>query len=199
MIRSLEGRTRHRNSTAQPSSSFEPIRVKILRLSEISPVAHKKLGKSKHSTARLSSVRRKQKGHLNMHHLHPRSRTTSTLFTTTLAISFLVVALPHILPCPVDRRQFADTIEMPDGTIRHRKQRKQVSAATEDLDGNSETSMAAARPPRECPVPKPTGLVGQLMGLAGQENKEKPKEIIVQSLQKRRTSLRRENAETETP
>nr|POE71381.1 hypothetical protein CFP56_62476 [Quercus suber] len=134
-----------------------------------------------------------------MHHLHPRSRTTSTLFTTTLAISFLVVALPHILPCPVDRRQFADTIEMPDGTIRQRRPRKRDLNSTVDVESTMETNIAGARPPRECPVPKPTGLVGQLIGLSGQEVKEKPKEIVVQPLQKRRASGSRENMEAETP
>ncbi|RPB23998.1 hypothetical protein L211DRAFT_849159 [Terfezia boudieri ATCC MYA-4762] len=34
-------------------------------------------------------------------HLHPRSLSTTSLFSTTLALAFMVVAVPHILPCPV--------------------------------------------------------------------------------------------------
>ncbi|KAF8463429.1 hypothetical protein BDZ91DRAFT_764561 [Kalaharituber pfeilii] len=33
--------------------------------------------------------------------LHPRSLSTTSLFSTTLALAFLVVAAPHVLPCPV--------------------------------------------------------------------------------------------------
>ena len=36
-------------------------------------------------------------------HLHPRSRTTSSLFATTVLASFVVVALPHLLPCPAQK------------------------------------------------------------------------------------------------
>ncbi|KAH6631775.1 hypothetical protein F5144DRAFT_602557 [Chaetomium tenue] len=45
-------------------------------------------------------------------HLHPRSRMTSSLFATTVLASFLVVALPHILPCPAPRRAYADGGDM---------------------------------------------------------------------------------------
>ena len=41
-------------------------------------------------------------------HLHPRSRMTSSLFATTVVASFLVVGLPHILPCPAPRVAYAD-------------------------------------------------------------------------------------------
>lgn len=117
-----------------------------------------------------------------MHHLHPRSRTTSTLFTTTLAISFLVVGLPHVLPCPVDRRQFADSIEGPDGKVRRRRRRVENSEGeampdVAELDDNG-------RPKRECPVPKPGGLVGQMMGFE-QKEKSKPVEVVVKSFRSR--------------
>lgn len=120
-----------------------------------------------------------------MHHLHPRSRTTSTLFTTTLAISFLVVGIPHLLPCPVDRRQFADTVEMPDGTIRRRRRKVPVEEGVEPEAEVTDTSSTKERPKRECPVPKPGGLVGQIMGF---EEKERvtPAEVIVQSLPSRK-------------
>ncbi|EMD01218.1 hypothetical protein BAUCODRAFT_144769 [Baudoinia panamericana UAMH 10762] len=118
-----------------------------------------------------------------MHYLHPRSRTTGTLFTTTLAISFLVVALPHLLPCPVDRRQYADTIEMPDGTVKRRRRR-----VSKDDDGNEAADevplMSQERPKRECPVPKPGGLMGQLMGFE-QREQSVPKEVVVRTLSAR--------------
>ncbi|KAK6348824.1 hypothetical protein TWF730_009592 [Orbilia blumenaviensis] len=38
----------------------------------------------------------------------PRSVLTTSIFSTTAVISFLVVAAPHILPCPVDSRVAAD-------------------------------------------------------------------------------------------
>jgi hypothetical protein len=36
-------------------------------------------------------------------HLHPRSTATSTLFAGTLLASFVVVAIPHVFPCPRPR------------------------------------------------------------------------------------------------
>ncbi|KAF2103557.1 hypothetical protein NA57DRAFT_72533 [Rhizodiscina lignyota] len=91
-------------------------------------------------------------------HLHPRSRWTMSLFTTTLMISFLVVSIPHILPCPVPRRAFADGDE---GRKRRRK-----TDGQENSEGQSEAQYMQEhrRKERECPVPKPGGLVGQIMG-----------------------------------
>ncbi|KXT13629.1 hypothetical protein AC579_9759 [Pseudocercospora musae] len=122
-----------------------------------------------------------------MHYLHPRSRTTGTLFTTTLAISFAVVALPHLLPCPVDRRQFADSYETPDGRIVRRRKKR---CGQDEGDGNQNVesisgASADNRPQRECPVPKPGGIVGQIMGFTKDE-RQKPKEVIVRSLQNKR-------------
>ncbi|KAH9909102.1 hypothetical protein F4778DRAFT_213073 [Xylariomycetidae sp. FL2044] len=167
-------------------------------------------------------------------HLHPRSRTTSTLFATTVAASFLVVGLPHILPCPAPRVRYADshshvvteTLTRPDGTTVTRRRRvkkknnqdessssssccgaevqdgmAQFPATTtvattasrggseseegeEDEtrgkkavvvtttrsrrltgDGTTDDDDATAKTERrECPVPKPGGIVGELMG-----------------------------------
>ena len=121
-----------------------------------------------------------------MHHLHPKSRTTSTLFTTTLAVSFLVVGLPHLLPCPVDRRQFADSVESSDGKVRRRRRRKddaEVSSGEQDAT-ETESMDAVDKKQRECPVPKPGGLVGQMMGFE-QKTKEKPLEVVVRSFRSR--------------
>lgn len=133
-----------------------------------------------------------------MHYLHPRSRTTGTLFTTTLAISFAVVALPHLLPCPVDRRQFADSYETPDGRIVRRRKKRCVQDAadgSENVESMSD-ALADTRPQRECPLPKPGGIVGQIMGFTKDE-RQKPTEVIVQSLQtKRQRSTTKESGET---
>ncbi|CAK3891440.1 Hypothetical predicted protein [Lecanosticta acicola] len=127
-------------------------------------------------------------GYAKMHYLHPRSRSTSTLFTTTLAISFLVVAAPHLLPCPVDRRQFADSFETPDGK-RYRRKRKEVTDGGDEHEGVGDAASDLAkhdRSKRECPVPKPGGLVGQLMGFKNEE-RSKSAEVVVRPLDTRKS------------
>ncbi len=100
-------------------------------------------------------------------HLHPRSRMTSSLFATTVILSFLVVVLPHVLPCPAPRVVYADG-EMVDSNGRRRRRRKPQEAEAkegivqfENMGGN-ENSPGRIR--RECPVPKPGGVVGELLG-----------------------------------
>jgi cytochrome c oxidase assembly factor 2 len=122
--------------------------------------------------------------------LHPRSRQTGALFTGTLAVCFLVVGAPHILPCPVNPKQFADTIEGPDGQpIKRRRRRKQ---GTEDSGSEADGAeaydalMSESKKKRECPVPKPGGIVGQVMGFKEQES-PRPTQVIVKELQGRRT------------
>ena len=99
-------------------------------------------------------------------HLHPRSRMTSTLFATTLVASFFVVALPHVLPCPAPRRILADG-EMPDGKRRRRK-RPESAQPTDGIvqfDDTCEIEADKIRSAkRECPVPKPKGMLGGLFG-----------------------------------
>ncbi|KAG9247372.1 hypothetical protein BJ878DRAFT_492974 [Calycina marina] len=107
-------------------------------------------------------------------HLHPRSHFTTSLFATTLFVSFFVVALPHALPCPAPRVVRADG-EMPDGTPRRRRRRQ----AVEDAEGEGQGKAVMLKPvvleeeeegkrmrmgKRECPVPKPSGMVGSLLG-----------------------------------
>ncbi|KAG9234609.1 hypothetical protein BJ875DRAFT_7541 [Amylocarpus encephaloides] len=113
-------------------------------------------------------------------HLHPRSRLTSSLFATTLFASFFVVALPHALPCPAPRVAYADG-EMPaDGSTpprRRRRRRCEGVSSTEPLqdksavqEGGDESTVVVTsegprrRPGRECPVPKPGGLVAEILG-----------------------------------
>ena len=133
-----------------------------------------------------------------MHHLHPKSGATSTLFTTTLAVSFLVVAIPHLLPCPVDRRQFADSIETSNGQMKRRRRRKE-SSSEEEQSGNCPEAVTTAggKRERECPVPKPTGFVGQMMGFDKKE-KDRPVEVIVKSLRSKNAE-RDPNERSETP
>jgi cytochrome c oxidase assembly factor 2 len=121
-------------------------------------------------------------------HLHPRSRLTSSLFATTLFASFFVVALPHALPCPAPRVLYAD-----DGTPIPRKRRRrpaicgndeksEVTAAVDaeecpEVDRDVEEIEGERLAKRECPVPKPGGIVGEILGFGRSstgEGKNKP-------------------------
>ncbi|MCJ1390658.1 hypothetical protein MMC18_003519 [Xylographa bjoerkii] len=105
-------------------------------------------------------------------HLHPRSRLTTSLFGTTLLVSFLVVGMPHILPCPAPRTEFAD-VEVGEDGRRRRRRRKPPSDSDatadsigekgESIEGLSEKE-AMARRGHQCPVPKPGGRIGQVLG-----------------------------------
>ena len=84
-------------------------------------------------------------------------------------VSFFVVAAPHLIPCPVDPRTLADSAD-PTGENRRRRRRK----LPEDETCNDIMSEERRRgrqleeklaPKRECPVPKPGGLIGQVLGL----------------------------------
>ncbi|KAI0200381.1 hypothetical protein F4808DRAFT_429687 [Astrocystis sublimbata] len=132
-------------------------------------------------------------------HLHPRSRMTSSLFATTVAVSFLVVGLPHILPCPAPRIAYADassSSSSADGCNPKRRSARRRSPqqntkvkdgiaqfegvgdshSSNDGNGNdggrgirtsgaSQTlTSTAPRGKRECPVPKPGGVIGELIG-----------------------------------
>jgi cytochrome c oxidase assembly factor 2 len=99
-------------------------------------------------------------------HLHPRSRLTMSLFTTTLLASFFVVGLPHLLPCPSGpHADYADG-EMMEGTgdaRRRRRRRSRCDGDAEDCVGDDKFTTRRRRR-RECPVPKPGGLVGEILG-----------------------------------
>lgn len=117
--------------------------------------------------------------------MHPRSRMTASLFTTTLAISFLVVAAPHLIPCPVDPRTLNDSAD----PTRRRRRRKPVDPQEgEGVDALEQRSMIEERinPKRECPIPKPGGLVGQVLGMT-RRDEEARGEITRQVEQMRRS------------
>ncbi|KAK1831340.1 hypothetical protein QBC39DRAFT_351698 [Podospora conica] len=109
-------------------------------------------------------------------HLHPRSRMTSSLFATTLVASFFVVTLPHVLPCPAPRTVLADgEMPVPEGKRRRRKRPENPPAADGIVEFNdiSETDGDKARSAkRECPVPKPKGMLAGFFGFkqAGPED-----------------------------
>jgi len=123
-------------------------------------------------------------------HLHPRSRTTTSLFTTTLLFSFLVVATPHFLPCPVDPRTLADSDP---------RRRRRV-ATQEDADGLSEErrkleSEEWRAPSRECPVPKPGGLIGTVLGIRKVEGEEKGRGQVTRQIERARWRRKPEDGE----
>ncbi|PWY84939.1 alpha-1,3-mannosyltransferase [Aspergillus heteromorphus CBS 117.55] len=119
-------------------------------------------------------------------HLHPRSRSTTSLFAATLFASLVVVGLPHVFPCPAPRRTLADSemIVTADGQqiqrIRRRRRKDEdmlspvegvlprTSPATDDEVSTflqlEEEAQRLAAAGRECPVPKPRGVLGDLLG-----------------------------------
>jgi cytochrome c oxidase assembly factor 2 len=116
---------------------------------------------------------------------------TTSLFTTTLMVSFLVVAAPHIIPCPVDPRTLADA---PDPTGQNRRRRRRRTPDEETCnDIMSEQRMKKVQledklnPKRECPIPKPGGLIGQVLGL-----KEAGEDVQKISIRSRVESARRD-------
>ncbi|QRD84733.1 putative alpha-1,3-mannosyltransferase [Aspergillus flavus] len=113
-------------------------------------------------------------------HLHPRSRSTSSLFAATLLASLFVVGLPHLFPCPAPRRTLADSemLITADGQqIPRIRRKKRKDAEMLGSEGNAlaqtqqtpdevstflqleEEAERLAKAGRECPVPKPGGVL----------------------------------------
>ncbi|KAJ5690257.1 hypothetical protein N7462_004649 [Penicillium macrosclerotiorum] len=130
-------------------------------------------------------------------HLHPRSRSTSTLFAGTLLASLVVVGMPHLFPCPAPRRTLADSQMMitADGQQVPRIRRRRRKDA--DIDSEfgrpglptpsgamdeevstffqmEEEAENIAHLGHECPVPKPKGVLGELLGFRNARNNEQP-------------------------
>lgn len=120
-------------------------------------------------------------------HLHPRSRSTSSLFAATLLASLFVVGLPHLFPCPAPRRTLADSeiLITADGQqIPRIRRKKRKDAEMLGSEGNAlaqtqqtpdevstflqleEEAERLAKAGRECPVPKPGGVLGELLGFS---------------------------------
>ncbi|KAF2845469.1 hypothetical protein T440DRAFT_434584 [Plenodomus tracheiphilus IPT5] len=125
-------------------------------------------------------------------HLHPRSRMTTSLFTTTLMVSFLVVAAPHLIPCPVDPRTLADSAD-PTGENRRRRRRR-VAESDQGETCNDVLSEERRRRAvleeklssrRECPVPKPGGLIGTVLGVKDEQGRQEQNDVgIMQRVEK---------------
>lgn len=122
-------------------------------------------------------------------HLHPRSRMTTSLFTTTLAISFLVVATPHLLPCPVDTRALADSADPEALSGKRRRRRIPKDETCNDVMSEErrikKQSEEWKSPKRECPVPKPGGLIGQVLGIK-KENEEEEELSVTKEIERMR-------------
>ena len=115
-------------------------------------------------------------------HLHPRSHLTTSLFGTTLLVSFLVVGMPHIVPCPAPRVKFADSdFEI---TKDGKRRRRRPADDSEETNGGEKgdlalpvisegEKLAMRRSPHECPVPKPRGIIGEVLGFKKEETAEK--------------------------
>jgi len=86
-------------------------------------------------------------------HLHPRSLSTTSLFSTTLALAFIVVAVPHVLPCPVRR---------PPGGYRADASSTQEEEGDKFYKDNGEQAKEERRrrrrgERRKCPIPRGGG------------------------------------------
>lgn len=131
-------------------------------------------------------------------HLHPRSRLTTSLFGTTLLVSFLVVGMPHILPCPAPRVNFADSdFEVPEDGRRRRRRSSEASIEDEPsterrnqmpLHISEEEKAVMRKKAHECPVPKPPGIIGRVLGFQGEDSRgeQSRPQIVTQKVSKTR-------------
>jgi len=83
--------------------------------------------------------------------LHPRSLTTSTLFTTIALLSFLIVGAPHVLPCPAG--------------VNRLDQRRAKVGGSNDAGGRK----------RKCP-----GLVGAVLGRREEGEGEGGRRVVLE-------------------
>lgn len=136
-------------------------------------------------------------------HLHPRSLTTTSLLGTTLLVSFLVVGMPHIIPCPAPRLAFAEgeQISISEAGRRQRVKRRRIEdQGQEDSISEAESvtlldqRKGSVKKARECPVPKPMGIIGCLLGSEkGEEEVALPPKVRVET----RKAERRKTDEAE--
>lgn len=84
--------------------------------------------------------------------------------------------------------------------MRRRRKRKQIADETGSEGETAEAYdalVAESKKTRECPVPKPGGLLGQVMGFKENENQKSP-QVIVERVQARRTAPKQQEA-NDTP
>ena len=99
--------------------------------------------------------------------------------------------MPHILPCPAPRVQFADSDfeVMEDG--RRKRRRRTSQASVEEGTGadsreqipfqiSEEEKVFMRKKAHECPVPKPPGVIGRVLGFKSEDStEEKPRPQVV--------------------
>lgn len=98
--------------------------------------------------------------------------------------------MPHILPCPAPRVEFADAeFEYSEDGRRRRRRRRppepvaDVSGGDESFGGVEEEEALDARDEmelrrkkaHECPVPKPGGVIGEVLGFRKAREEERPR------------------------
>lgn len=113
-------------------------------------------------------------------------------------VSFLVVATPHFLPCPVDPRTLADSPdpEGMSGQPRRRRRRIPRDEAGNDVMSEERQKMKVdewATPKRECPVPKPGGLIGQVLGIKKDDSEEVEQPSITTQIRRERARRKEES------
>lgn len=92
--------------------------------------------------------------------------------------------MPHILPCPAPRVTFADSeFEITEDGKRRRRRRPVQTLDDGSPDGQMEAISGPAmseeekvlmqKKSHECPVPKPRGFIGEVLGFKNEETVEK--------------------------
>ena len=76
--------------------------------------------------------------------------------------------MPHILPCPAPRTDFADSDPAKSGRRRRVRRRVEAPNSTEEESSESEMMVKKAH---ECPVPKPKGIIGRVLGFQDKDEK----------------------------
>ena len=104
--------------------------------------------------------------------------------------------MPHIIPCPAPRTQFAEYEITEDG--RQRRRRKPSTKGSDTGNDTEIQSQAATtvqttaeqeqevlrKKAHECPVPKPGGRIGEMLGFPKKDDMSKDSRVYVE----RRTS-----------
>ncbi|KAI9651745.1 MAG: hypothetical protein M1831_000495 [Alyxoria varia] len=130
--------------------------------------------------------------------LHPHSNYTTSLFSATLLVSFMVVGLPHLIPCPAPR-----TVQRAEHRPRrdqHRVRKGSDSEEGGESKDSSKEDVKESEPPwdsagessrsdRSCPVPKPGGTIGGWLGFP--QPKERPV-VRIESTKTPRTPSKQE-------